>query len=115
MLRITGGESLNFTVKLRDEDGDPFDLTEFSKIEFRFPNNNGTTAVTNTAQGATSFCGIDGLAVLGKINVQLDRAETSVFKVGERQDFTLILESESGDERRIKTFENELSVESAPV
>lgn len=63
MVDVIQAERQSFTIKLRDQDGDPFDLTGFSEITVCFVA--GSTVVTKTQTGAeVSVVGSDELGVI---------------------------------------------------
>lgn len=113
-VRLVQGENAEFTIKLRDSVGDPFDLTNFNKFKICLPGLNGKIEISEVANANLSIAAITGDDILGKILVTLKAADTLLLSIGERQDIGLIIDNAGTPNPRAKNFDGSLSVEASP-
>lgn len=109
-VNITRGENKTITIKLRDQDGDPFDMSGFDEFTVCFPTEGDPleiTQVANTNGSVTTK--ITGETFQG-LTVVLKAADSANLKVGERQDIGVILNNNATPNPRSETFERVLNV-----
>jgi hypothetical protein len=112
---ITQGENAVFTIKLRDEEGDPFDLTAYDKFSVCMPKSDGDTLeVTEVANANGSIVTVLGDALLGKLQVAVKSGDTSDLLADERLDIGVKIDVAASPDPRIKTLKNVLTVEENP-
>jgi hypothetical protein len=113
-INVTQGENKVFTVKLRDANGDPFDLTSFTKYKVCLPLTGGVKLeVTEVANANGSVVALLGNAILGKIEVTLNFNDTASLNEGERQDIGIVLNNAGDTDPRSKNAEAVLNVSAA--
>jgi hypothetical protein len=112
MVRIVKGENATFTIRLRDQDGDPFDLTPFDQFRVCLPGIGETPVqVTETVNVSGSVAAVAGNPILGKITVTVKAPDTGVLGFGERQDVDLELNNATTPNPRRTRFKAVLNVE----
>ena len=111
-VKIIQGENAEFTIKLRDENCDPYDLTNFSKFKVCMQGASDGTVVeiTETPNANDSKVELLGNAVLGKLKVTLDALDTVLLNPAERADIDLEIDSAAGDNPKRTRFEAALTV-----
>lgn len=114
MIRIVAGEQAEFLIKLRDGEGDPFDLTDFDKASLFLPVNGETLEVKETANANGSSIERQEPYVLGRLKVVLKTLDTRNLKVAERQDLGLTIDNSVDPAPRSKNLTASLSVEPNP-
>ena len=110
MINITKGETKVFTVKVRDQNGDPFDLTNFDKFKVCLPNIAGTQDVTEVASANGSVTAISGSPLLGKIQVTLNYLDTTNLSEGTGQNIGLVVDNAMTPNPRPKNTDGALNV-----
>lgn len=80
-LKLIQGEEISFTIALKNQDGDPVDLTA-ATLSVKFDNADDTTLTITPA--------VSGSALLGKMTVALTEAQTLLLKVGELQTIEVV-------------------------
>lgn len=106
MITIIQGEDKNIIIKIQQEDGDAYDLTNVTEMTACLKNADGTSLNKTQTGGAITI--VDSAPQNGKIKVRLEETETALLKVGEELDMELIVD-ESG-EKKILQFIGELTV-----
>ena len=112
MINITQGENKTFTVTVRDQDGNPFDLTTFTKFKVCLLLVDGATylEVTEVANANGSVVAILGNPILGKLQVTLNFNDTASLFVGTGLDVGLVLNNAGETDPRPKRGEGVLNV-----
>lgn len=103
-LSIVQGEDISITIRLSEEDGDPYDLTGITEITAEIPKTGGG-CVSKTYTG--SAIAIVSPATSGKITVALTDTDTALLLAGTN---SLELTLDFGTTRRIKQFRNQLEI-----
>jgi hypothetical protein len=106
MVTIIQGEDKNIIVKIQNEDGDAYDLSNVTEMEACFKNADGSTLTKTQTGGAITI--VDSAPQNGKIKIRLEETETALLKKGEELDMELLID-ESG-EKKILQFIGELKV-----
>lgn len=83
VVKVIQGEDKVINLRLRDENGDPFDISTATLIKAIFKKADGTLLTKQTGGSGVSI--VNGPA--GKLTVDLDDSDTILLKVGEFQDF----------------------------
>jgi len=105
-----GGNSV-FTIRIKDEDGEPFDLTPYDKYSVCLPNTDGTTLTITEVAGANgSVVALLGNAILGKLQVTVKKLDAADLEEDERMDLDLVLDNASSPDPKAKRFKNVLTV-----
>jgi len=107
---IVQGENSTFDIKLRDSEGDPFDLTNFDEYTVCLPLTSGTLSLTQVANANGSLIALSGNALLGKLNVSVNSVDTTLLKVADRQDIGLELNNNGTPNPRRQKFAGVLNV-----
>ena len=107
---IIQGENATFTIKLRDADGDPFDISGFDKYKVCLPATDGEVMISEVANLNGSIITVDGNPILGKLSVQLKAADTLLLLEEERMDIDLELDVAASAAPRRAKFKNVLTV-----
>lgn len=81
-VKVVQGEDKIIDLKIRDENGDPYDLTGYSAIEAKFKNTDGTLLTLAVGTGVTVVS-----AILGRIQLSLTDLQTAELKAGDFMDF----------------------------
>lgn len=103
VVKIVQGEDKSINLRLRDENGDPFDITGADPLKAIFKKTDGTLLEKGIGTGVAI---VNGPA--GKLTVDLEDADTSALKVGEFQDFEV--EINIGSDKTIVQFQKSLTV-----
>lgn len=109
-VKIIQGENAVFTIKLRDEAGDPFDLTPYDKFKVCLPTPSGAVTISEIANANGSIVTVDGISELGKLKVQVKAADSLQLTVDERMNIDLELDNAGTPDPRKARFENVLTV-----
>jgi len=112
-VNITRGENKTFTITIRDQDGDPFDLTNFDQYKVCLPLTATHLDITEIANANGSVTTLLGSAVLGKIQVYVNYVDTALLKIGERQDIGVLLNNSTTPNPRGQTNTGVLNVKAA--
>lgn len=111
-LKIIQGSTRTLTLRIRDEEDDPIDLTTYDKFLVCLTQSDGTTLqITESANANGSVVNTVGDPILGKLSVLIKAADSELLRVGARQ--TVYVEwdiTASPDPQRAKV-ENALEVE----
>lgn len=103
VVKIVQGEDKTVNLRLRDENGDPFDITGATPLKAIFKKTDGTLLEKGLGTGVVI---VNGPA--GKLTVDLEDADTALLKVGEFQDFEV--EINIGTAKTIVQFQKALTV-----
>ena len=115
MINITQGENKVFTITIRDQDGDPFDLTNFTKYTVCFPLVGSTLlTLTEIANANGSVVALLGAATAGKLQVTLNFVDSATLFVGTGLNIGVILDSAANDDPRPKNGVGVLNVSANP-
>lgn len=87
--KIYKGSDRDVNVTIRDQNGDPFDLTNITHITACFDAADGTKVQFTLADTEIA---INGNAVLGKLIITMSDTKTALLEAGERVDFEVILD-----------------------
>jgi len=113
-IKITQGENKTFTITLRDKDGNPFDLSNFSKFKVCLPlENDAKLTLTELINGNGSIVAILGSPLLGKLEVTVNFLDTLNLKPGANQDIGVVLDNAGNTDPRPKNGLGVLTVEDA--
>jgi len=95
MINITQGENKVFTITVRDQNGDPIDLTLFTKFIVCLPLIDGDSklTITEVANANGSVVALLGAATAGKLQVTANFADTATLSVGTGQDIGVVLDN----------------------
>jgi hypothetical protein len=104
---IHKGEDCVIPVKIRDENNDPFDLTDYTEITARLLKNDRTYLEVTLTDEAVE---VIGDPVLGKLRVILTEEETDLLKADEKATLELVMEA--GDDTTIVQVPNALRIKS---
>jgi len=88
VVKIIQGQDKTFRVKLRDKNGDPYDLTSNTEISACFMKADGTVLTVTKTSTAIVVASL----IKGFIDVSLTDAETILLAVGEKQDFQVCVD-----------------------
>jgi len=88
--KIYQGSDRTLNLVIRDEDGNPIDLTAVTEITAVFKATDGTN-VTFTIAG--SEVSKTSPQVLGKLSIAMNSTKTALIEAGEQIDFELILDT----------------------
>lgn len=112
MINITRGEKKTFTIKIRDQNGDAFDLTNFPNYKVCLPLMEGTNKleITNVANANGSIVSLLGAATQGKLQVVVGFVDTDLLQEGEGQDIGVVLNTVAEDDPRPKNGSGVLNV-----
>ena len=114
-VNITRGENKVFTIKIKDQDGDAFDLTNFDEFDVCLPLEGGTKlTISEVANANGSVVAILGAAVNGKLQVTVNNVDTSLLKVADRQDIGVVLNNAATPNPKPKNGEGVLNVKANP-
>lgn len=115
MINITRGENKVFTIRIKDQDGDAFDLTNFDEFDVCMPLPGGSKlTISEVANGNGSVVAILGAAINGKLQVTVNNADTTSLNVDERQDIGVILNNAATPNPKPKNGEGVLNVRPNP-
>src|SRR3990172_4159356 len=113
-IEITKGEDAVFTIKLRNEFNDPFNLTNYDKFQVCLPKTDGSFLnITDVANINGSVVEIIGDPLLGKLQVTVDEVDTATLRVDERVDVDIELDNLAMPSPRRKRLKNVLTVVSS--
>jgi len=87
---IFQGSDKILNLKLREENGDPFDLTGETEITVCFKAADGGASIDLTKGGGDVT--ITGSLLLGKISVSISDANTDLIETGEKVDFMVYVD-----------------------
>jgi len=107
---IIQGENSSFTVKLRDGNGDPFDVTAFDKFKICLQGANAPIEITEVANVNGSIVTLGGNSILGLLTVQIKSQDTLLLLEEERMDIDLELNNAATPNPRRAKFKNVLTV-----
>jgi len=109
---IIQGENAVFTIKLRDSEGDPIDLTPYDKYKVCLPTDTsgGSLDVSEVANGNGSIVTVDGDNLLGKLQIQIKAADTLSLLEEERMSIDLELDNAGTPAPKRAKFQNVLTV-----
>ena len=110
MIGITKGENKEITLKIRDKEGDPFDLTNFTKFKVCFPNAGTGLVISEVANANGSVVALSGSAILGKLVVTLNYQDSATLEEGESLDIGVKVNSTAEDNPRSAVIAGELTV-----
>lgn len=82
---IIKGEFKTFAIKLTDQNGDPFDLTNYDLYKVCIAITSGEVSVSETPLASGSVVTVTGDPVLGTLEVKMQPDETSQLVAGSRQ------------------------------
>lgn len=102
-IKIIQGESVSFTVRMRESGGDPLDLTSIDDIHVCFKRLDGTNLVIDLASGVT----VTG-ATIGKFEVEISAAQSAELRPTENADLEFTFDFPSGTRKKI--FERSLTI-----
>lgn len=112
MVRIVKGENATLTIKLRDSEGDPIDLTPYNKFKVCLPTvGSSPLEITETPNTAGSSISVSGNVLLGKLVVNVKAADSETLNAMERQDIDLELNNSVTPNPRRARFKGILNVE----
>ena len=113
-VRIVQGENATFDIKLRDCDGDPFDISGFDLYKVCLTNaDNSILEVSETVNANGSVVTAPaGLATI--LRVAVNSADTAGLKIGDRLPVGVVLDNSGTPNPRARKFENALVVEASP-
>lgn len=83
-INIVRGQDKTFKIKFRTNNGDPFDLTANTELTVCLKNADNTV-LTLTKTGGEVL--VDGSPLLGVVEVTLTDPQTTLLKLGDKQDF----------------------------
>ncbi len=108
VVKVIRGEDKTINLRLRDENGDPFDITGAdvnpNYIKVIFKKEDGTLLTKETGGLGVAIVN----AVAGKFTVDLEDADTSLLKAADFQDFEV--EIKISDDITIVKFEKSITV-----
>lgn len=114
MINITRGEKKIFTIKIKNQDGDAFDLTDFDEFEVCLPKASGKLSLTEVANVNGSIVELVAPAINGKLQVTIFPTDTSLLNVDERQDIGVKLNNSVTPNPKSKLGEGILNVRPDP-
>jgi len=114
-VNITRGENKVFTIRIKDQDGDAYDLTAFDEFDVCLPLPGGSKlTISEVANANGSVVSILGAAINGKLQVTVNNVDTSALNVGERQDIGVVLNNSTTPNPKPKNGEGVLNVKANP-
>lgn len=114
MINITRGENKVFTIKVKDQDGDAFDLTDFDEFDVCLPLESGKLTISEAPNPNGSVVAILGAAINGKLQVTVNNVDTNTLKVADRQDIGVVLNNSATPNPKPKNGEGVLNVKPNP-
>lgn len=111
MLTITKGEKFTGEIKLRDLNGDPYDVSSFTKIKVCIPKQSGDgLTVSEAVNGNGSVASfITGKTYTG-INLVLGKDDTAQLYPYDRVHIDVELDNDTGTATKRQRFDNAASV-----
>jgi hypothetical protein len=88
--KIYQGSDRTLNLVIRDEEGNPIDLTAVTEITAVFKATDGTNVTFTIAGGEVSKTSPQ---VLGKLSIAMNSTKTALIEAGEQIDFELILDT----------------------
>lgn len=108
-IEVIQGSDLSFNIRLKDKaTGDPFDLGNTNEIKVLFPKESSATPLikTLTSSGGVTILNSPG----GRMQVLLNEGDTDDLKVGDRLDFEVEIQKNSGADTFIVQMLKKLTV-----
>ena len=86
------GESVSRVIQIRNKDLTPYDLSGATEIQVRFKKSDGQALIKTLNTESPLLGGVTVVnAIKGQLQVALSPSESGLLKLGERQDFTVIV------------------------
>ena len=110
-VNINRGSDKQFNIKLFDQDGNPFNLTNYVQFQICIKiSASNTLTISETANANGSTVDKDTPNELGRLLVDIKAADVATLRVMEGQDIDLKIAKAAGAEPRTFHFNNVLNV-----
>lgn len=112
-INITQGQTKVFTIKLRDKDGDPYDISGFDQFKVCLPQNGGGALDITEVANANGSVVTDVSGLATKLQVTVNYLDSETLQIGERQDIGLVLNNSGTPNPTPQNFPGELNVKAS--
>ena len=111
-IKIVQGSTRNLTLRLRDDNDDPIDLTSYDKFKVCLTKSDGTNLeITEIATANGSIVSVLGSPLIGKLDVLIKADDSEDLKTGSRQTIYVEWDIAASPDPQRSVVENILEVE----